>query len=622
MKQENRFGIIAACFLSILLSISQNLQAADNSPKTMPWVPLLLVNNTVSITISGKATIPNYKPAGQLWIVADGLDGYIYGSGPSDTEGNFNIKATIPKDIQTILLYAVDPNNPDAYVSAYIDAEEDDEKKDVAGSKGSESGKLIKMREPIWNAAEIRQLNTTSLIESLIREATGKKPSVFFAEDWQTAGSLYLDLYRKIDNRQFAIKACSSQRDSNIDNLFVELVKKHRSLHLRAELDSALKTLSQDRGWLFQHDPSWYAHQLIHPDSLLFKVRSLVHHTQSKVISSNHPSGYVSWHIPGFGQLLGINRTRSSLEHFRLPTEDSYSCFNPDTPCIISRSDLEAAVAIILNAGSSGYGYGNCGEKGLAGAYIASLFPEFKQVAHVSVMRPRSLPPWDDVPHAFAIACQDNDWDLIRLLDKRNENIPFPNELFTSSCMLIDPWGAITGRVEPITRDLLSYLKWHSVESVMKVDLTPPSEGDALAKHYTQAGFPVSTSKLLSSKTGKACSVNSNCQDCMTNPEVKSSVCKSFTPPLGNYVVWIHSESRTCCPGDFDGVAPYQYHGTAKEYVDDGAIILNSFNTMNDLSVWVCDRTVHRAYNWVSNWAEIGGYIVTNLPCEPNADFR
>lgn len=87
-------------------------------------------------------------------------------------------------------------------------------------------------------------------------------------------------------------------------------------------------------------------------------------------------------------------------------------------------------------------------------------------------------------------------------------------------------------------------------------------------------------------------------------------------------VVWIHEDSRTCCAGDFGGVAPYQYHGTEKENADEGAIILAAFDSQEEMLDWTCDREVHIAYNWIRNWAEIGGYIVTNLPCEANAPWE
>ena len=58
------------------------------------------------------------------------------------------------------------------------------------------------------------------------------------------------------------------------------------------------------------------------------------------------------------------------------------------------------------------------------------------------------------------------------------------------------------------------------------------------------------------------------------------------------YVVWIHEESRTCCPGDFGGVAPYQYHGTLEGQVDSGAITLNQFDSLDAMNDWVCNRDV------------------------------
>ncbi len=92
--------------------------------------------------------------------------------------------------------------------------------------------------------------------------------------------------------------------------------------------------------------------------------------------------------------------------------------------------------------------------------------------------------------------------------------------------------------------------------------------------------------------------------------------------PDTQYVVWLHEKSRTCCPGDFGGIAPYQYHGTIEEQVDSGAIVLETFDSFDAMKTWVCTRTVHIAYNWISNWAKMNGYIVTNLPCEANAPWE
>ncbi len=112
--------------------------------------------------------------------------------------------------------------------------------------------------------------------------------------------------------------------------------------------------------------------------------------------------------------------------------------------------------------------------------------------------------------------------------------------------------------------------------------------------------------------------------DCDDDIDCDDSNCAYYDAcsAVVEYAVWIHEDSRTCCAGDFGGVAPYQFHGTEEQEVDAGAIILATFDSQEDMTDWTCDRVVHIAYNWIRNWAEIGGYIVTNLPCEANAPFQ
>lgn len=80
-------------------------------------------------------------------------------------------------------------------------------------------------------------------------------------------------------------------------------------------------------------------------------------------------------------------------------------------------------------------------------------------------------------PHGFAIACQQDEkvWDINKLLDKWDTDVPVPGGLYEADCVIIDPWAGITRELTPET---VADLKWKWIEHVMKVDLSTPA-GDA-----------------------------------------------------------------------------------------------------------------------------------------------
>lgn len=137
--------------------------------------------------------------------------------------------------------------------------------------------------------------------------------------------------------------------------------------------------------------------------------------------------------------------------------------------------------------------------------------------------------------------------------------------------------------------------------------------------------------ELASDSAVKYLRYNPMLKRCVDNPPDKHTdrYEPSVTPPQYNpnlkgksYVVWIHSEDRTCCPANFNGVKPFRFHGTPKEKVRAGARVLNTFRTKEEMNKWVCERKVHRAHHWIDNWARLNGHIVSNLPCEANAPFN
>lgn len=88
-------------------------------------------------------------------------------------------------------------------------------------------------------------------------------------------------------------------------------------------------------------------------------------------------------------------------------------------------------------------------------------------------------------------------------------------------------------------------------------------------------------------------------------------------PPLGSneYVVWLHPKDRACCAGDWNGVAPYVYHGTLAKDMKPGAIPLMKFNSERNMIDWVCSHQIHRSNYQSRLWTKIGGYVVKDVPC-------
>lgn len=519
-------------FLLNLAPFSPPIIAADRSHKPMPWVPLLMLNDTLTITISGKATIPNYTPAGQLLILVDGLDGHIYGTGMSDTSGDYLVRASIPKGISTVLVIAVDPNNPDEFVKGYIELDETISTKELSATS-SHGKQLPKVNEAIFAEQYGRDLHIQSMAESFVREATGKKPRDVFAEDWQNTASLYLDIFRKMENGTYTPKQCSVQSDITIDSLYTDLVKKHRSPLVRNWID----TFVRQEG------------------DYISRVRKAQQAVTNRVTSSNREWSWGDFSL-GIGTYaansIGVRRTRGRLEHLGLPSNDPNSVYSQ-----ISVSDLEAAAALIINIGGS-ESYGNCNEKGLVGAYIASRFNEFKQIAFIA-MHSNLYPPIEikvpiqdpeDIliidqeemvtlhtiyrPHAFAIACTEpkETYDLQTFYDAKTQSgyqLPPPyNGIYNADCYLIDPWEGV---VRPLTSEAVSDLQWTGVENLMSLNLTQTGKSNTFTKHDDLTTYLTNGS---TESICKSCPVNSTCEPCQSNVEVASAVCTRFTPPVAS----------------------------------------------------------------------------------------
>lgn len=82
------------------------------------------------------------------------------------------------------------------------------------------------------------------------------------------------------------------------------------------------------------------------------------------------------------------------------------------------------------------------------------------------------------------------------------------------------------------------------------------------------------------------------------------------------FYVWYNRDEYTCCKGP-DGRAPHPLrYGRASSMRADSVRLAGEFANESDMKQWICNRPVHRAQAWISNWSEINGILISNLPCQ------
>lgn len=521
MKNIKQFIFIISISISIVnfIIFSHNAKAFVQSNETMPWISLLLSIDTTTVTISGKATIPNYTPAGSLMLLVDCYeDKRICGGGISDTNGNYTINASVPKDTKYVLVYAVDPNNPEYYVKAYININ------DINVSKGSfntfDSEINSKKQEPISNGDILRDLNARSLAESLVREYSYRQPGDFSQKEWDAVATIE----SAIREGTYKCKLCSTEQNEQIDTLLVSLSESQDIPEIEQKIDSFVRQ----------------------PGELINRVRNAQAFFTNSITSSNYKqergvpaatglaalAAYAAGIIPGpvgWG-FAGVSAVQIAYNEFRVTITRNMldSLYLPSLvgqpSGQVLRRDLEEAAIIIYYLG-----YGNCLEKGIAGAYIASRFNEFKQVAHVVIETDNYSLGNSFADHSFAIACTEDESvynisDLINAEKWVNWITP-PQEFYSAGCYLIDPWA---GKTELLTPSIVANERWHKVSHVMKLYMRSMKRNDTI-KLYQEGSV---IDKILVPKISKSCSINSSCNTCPTKEELTSRVCTPFTLPV------------------------------------------------------------------------------------------
>ncbi len=516
MRHCKRIGNILASFVLLLSSATVSV-----GEEAMPWVPILLLSNLTPVTISGTATIPNYTPAGNLVVLVDGLDGNIYGAAMSDKDGNYSIKANVPKDLQQVFVVAVDPNDPNYYTAGYGSIVEDsiaeDSDRMVRISEEPRSGVNDNAKTPSQITLD---LNARSIALSRVMDYSGRSINEFDSEEMQA----FVTIHDSIALGKYEPRFCTQKKYTDQDDLLVALAKKRVNGNISDRF----------RAYASQSTSRPIVVRLIDGESNI----------NAHVSSSNWERNRVG--PAGFGVLVGsslgpvgtavggglgvwrtnyqenqVLKVRNILERF------DFSTFNLQKTGWTTQDNLEAAVTIIYRQG-----WGNCQEKGLVAAYFGSLFDtdEFKQVAHVVAVTAKHSwfsSVFGPAEHSFAIACTKDQsvYDLMNLPDAAvvNNRVQLPDAFYDAGCYIIDPWAE---NMAELTRSEVDDQQWEEIPYIMGVNNRnqPNNRTAPQSNNNPQA--------LMDSplQDAQSCPVDMVCDVCSNKGALNDHVCQSWIP--------------------------------------------------------------------------------------------
>jgi len=524
-NRKNTFlytGLLRLVLLLSLLLVSHNIRAATEN-KAMPWNPLLLlsdtVSNTVTITISGKATIPNYTPAGKLVVLVDGLDGEVYGAAMSDKDGKYFVEAAVPKDLQRVFVLAVDPNDPNYYTAAYVSLVGEDKIQFLSGEESTAGMNGYNSAPPVFN----KDLDAASIAVSLVSDYSGLSVSEFGEEELMAVFAIG----EWILQGKFQPRFCSQKKYKDVAGLLVAFAKKHINHSLVNRLKAYTRKTSDNYGLISIRLQDGGMDINSHITSSNWE-RNRVGPAGVGVLVGKFSLGPVGMVIGGGAGVLAAYYNENQVVRIRNMIDSfDFSSINHQSTGWTTQEHLEAAVTLIYH-----HGYGNCQEKGLVAAYFASLFDtdEFKQVAHVVAVTGKHSwfsSVYGPAEHSFAIACTEDPsvYDLQNLPDAEviNNRVSLPQAFYDAGCYLVDPWAQ---NMAELTRDEVDLQEWENILYVMGVYnrnqpkslLSPPLPSDALTY------FAQSTLKTQS------CPVNLVCDVCSNRDAMNSKACQAWIP--------------------------------------------------------------------------------------------
>lgn len=308
MKPESYFGSLfvkIGITVSVLLALGCN-GGGGGSETEAPQ----------SVSLTGQATIPNHLASAPLWIVVDGMDGSSYGSGASDAQGNFNFQVSLTGQSESVLLYAVDPDNPEMYAMALVPVA--NVAKGVYAQSDNEG-------VPIF-------INAESTAEVFVSMVSGLPPNKFtFLEEELKNGIM----------DQYLLEApnlCSVEQTPILIEDEISYINAIREF---------FDVFVNEEGY-----------------TLMLRLKRAEDKAAKHVTSLNQATGWRLDEGTGILVTLGLVRARAAL---RLILGEEFGLQGGLTRKTISREDLETAANIIVNPEGITGGYGNCREKGIVG---------------------------------------------------------------------------------------------------------------------------------------------------------------------------------------------------------------------------------------------------------------
>jgi hypothetical protein len=89
-------------------------------------------------------------------------------------------------------------------------------------------------------------------------------------------------------------------------------------------------------------------------------------------------------------------------------------------------------------------------------------------------------------------------------------------------------------------------------------------------------------------------------------------------PGNRQYFVYYKDDEFTCCKNE-RGETPHPLHiGEIKDWSATHRKLAGPFESDETAKQWACNHEIYKAQAWISNWARVGGVLVSNLPCQAN----
>lgn len=437
MKSNILYRAIWLCNLIVYVLLGAMVFAQDEPVTTRP------------ISVQGQASLPNYTPPGALMVLVGGVDGTLYGSAESELDGSFIVEAEVPEGIVRVLVHAVDPTNPEAFASASIALNPSA----ILGANPLEGVRPQNAQTGTDVLTDVR-VNAQSMAELMVLSSSG-------------------DLDRSVDSLPSEDQAAATRIAQMLDSTTMRMCSVGPSAEVTDVLQGVMKRRPLQN--TFQKEFDGFVFQ---PGSLLERLRAGQKKITMFVGSANQPS---SDPLTAITEVVGTVGVRTAL--WATSPVLTRTGFYGNGEVALQELGRIANFHLLGRAG-------NCRGKGLMGAYLATRFPEFKQVAAVAVESEKFYDA-----HVVGIACTED-----KSVYNINDYIAFgkvdiPPKMLKAGCYVIDPWD---DKTELFTQEYVKAQQWKKINDSLLVAW--PKEQDS-SYYWAEKWKEVNLSQLVVERT-------------------------------------------------------------------------------------------------------------------------